>query len=355
MSENTEAAEDIFAESSKQKADIRRPARKLYRILGMVFILLAVLLAIYGTIFFIAWDRGQVQKAREEESALASELENQMSLAMEEAESGSYNLAIRRLEWILEREPDYPGAVALLDELHALQNKPATPTAIALATSEPANEPSPPAALDATAEFNELQELVNEQRWDQAINAIIAFQSKNPNFRRQDTDKLLYNAYLNLGQILVMGEQVELGMFYLNQAEKLGDLPVGAEDQRTWADLYLLGISYYGIDWETSLFYFRGLCAAAPFYQDSCRKLYGILIISGDQYQSDMDYCPAEALYFEASRIDSDVSLQEKIELAREGCQEATPTPEPTLTPAIPITDTATLESNLPVYILAGS
>lgn len=355
MSDDTRAAEEIVGETTNQKIGEKRPARKPYRILGFVFIGLAILLAIYGTIFFIAWDRGQVQKAHEEESALAGELENQMSLAMVEADSGSYNLARRRLEWILERDPGYPGAVELLNELQSLLNKPATPTAIALETSEPASEPSPPAGLDSDVEFGELEKLVDEERWDQAITAIIAFQSKYPDIRRQDTDKLLYNAYLNLGQITVMGDQVELGLFYLEQAEKLGDLPSGAEDQRTWADLYLLGISYYGIDWDTSLFYFRGLCAAAPFYQDSCRKLYGILIISGDQYMANMDYCPAEALYFEASHIDSDDSLQEKTEQAREGCQEATPTPEPTLTPAIPITGTATLESNLPVPIFSGS
>lgn len=355
MSDDTRAAEELVGEITNQKTAGKRPARRPYRILGFVFIGLAVLLAIYGTIFFIAWDRGQVQKAREEESALAVELENQMSLAMQEADSGRYSLASRRLEWILERDPGYPGAIELLDELKALLNKPATPTAIALETSEPVNEPSPPAGLGSAAEFDELEMLVAEERWDQAITAIIAFQSKYPDFRRQDTDKLLYNAYLNLGQILVMGDQVELGLFYLEQAEKLGDLPPGAEDQRTWADLYLLGISYYGVDWDTSLFYFRGLCAAAPFYQDACRKLHEILIISGDQYQANMDYCPAEALYFEASHIDNDVSLQEKLGQAREGCQEATPTPEPTLTPSIPISGTATLESSVPMSILSRS
>ena len=325
---------------------------KALTILGYIFVGLAALLAIYGTIFVVAWDQGQVQKAREEESALATELENQMSMAIQERVDGKYNLAARRLEWILERDADYPGATALLSEIHGILNKPPTPTAIPVITSTPSSSETPSAELEARDELATLQRLISSQEWKKAITEILAFQSKYPGYQRQQTDTLLYNAYLNLGQNLVMGDQVELGLFYFEQAEKLGDLPIEAEDQRTWADLYLSGISYYGIDWGTAAFYFRGLCSAAPFYQDACSKLYEILVAYGDQHAANQDFCPAEALYFEANQLNNEADLQEKIEEARTRCIEATPTP--TLTPTLPISATATLEGGIPEPQNAG-
>jgi hypothetical protein len=194
---------------------------------------------------------------------------------------------------------------------------------------------------------------MDQEEWEQAITVITAFQAQYPDYQRQRTNSLLYDAYLNLGQLMVMGDQIELGLFYFDQAEKLGDLPIEAEDQRIWADLYLLGISYYGVDWGTAIFYFRGLCAAAPFYQDACVKLHEVIIAYADQYALNLDYCPAEALYSEANQLSSDTVLIEKLQAARDQCLEATPTP--TVSPTVPVSGTETIESSLPVTIVAGS
>jgi hypothetical protein len=151
---------------------------------------------------------------------------------------------------------------------------------------------------------------------------------------------MLYNAYINLGVGLLSGSQIELGLFYLTQAERLGDLPVEVTDQRTWAELYLSGIGYYGVDWETTIFYFRGLCAAAPFYQNACQKLFEALMAYGDQYAAAQDWCPAETWYREAVRMDNTVSAVDKRREATANCLEATPTPEAPITGTVPITGT---------------
>jgi hypothetical protein len=232
-------------------------------------------------------------------------------------------------------------------------NKPATPTPMLREISTPAAEGTSSTDPGPAAALADLELIMDLEEWEQAVTAITAFQTQYPDYQRQRTDSLLYDAYLNLGQLLVMGSQVELGLFYFDQAEKLGDLPIEAEDQRTWADLYLLGISYYGVDWGTAIFYFRGLCAAAPFYQDACVKLHEVLIAYADQYVLDLDYCPAEALYSEANQLSSDTALIEKLQTARDQCLEATPTP--TVSPTVPVSGTETIESSLPVTIVAGS
>jgi len=353
MSDTEERTESVEDADDEQSVESPRADRRGLRVLGYLFIGLAILIAIYGTIVFVAWDRGQVRRVREEQTALDSELKNQMNLAQEETAVGNYGLALRRLKWIVDRDPNYPGASELMAQVALNLDKPSTPTPILKETSTPAAEETPASDSVPDEAFAALEQAIEQEKWEQAISVITAFQSQYPDYQRQQTDSMLYAAYVNLGHLMVMGDQVELGLFYFDQAEKLGDLPIEAEDQRLWADLYLLGISYYGVDWGTALFYFRGLCAAAPFYQDACGKLHQVLVAYADQYVLNLDYCPAEALFAEANNLSSDSGLIDKIRVARNQCLEATPTP--TITPKVPVSGTETIESRLPATIVPGT
>jgi tetratricopeptide (TPR) repeat protein len=208
--------------------------------------------------------------------------------------------------------------------------------------------PAQPGTANQEA-FTNLEGLMAAGDWEEAISAISNFQHDFPDEKRRETDEMLYNAYVNLGVKLVSGSQIELGLFYLTQAERLGDLPIEVQDQRTWAKLYLDGIGYYGVNWEAAIFYFRGLCAAAPFYQDACQKLFEAYAAFGDQYASGLDWCPAEEWYIEAIRLDN--SEEEVIDKRREAttnCLEATPTPEAPITDTVPITNTVPFSNTLP-------
>jgi hypothetical protein len=242
----------------------------------------------------------------------------------------------------LQRDPDHSKALSLLQITQENVQSIAPPTPFPTVTKSDVGEQSPVVDDVLVETFSNMEQLIGEQDWQSAVSFITSFQSQNPDYRRRETDAMLYNAYLNLGQELVMGDQVELGIFYFSRAEKLGDLPAEAEDQRVWAELYLLGISYYGVDWEISISYFRGLCAAAPFYQNACTKLHDALIFYGDQWAVALDWCPAEEIYAEAYRIDNDTAVSEKLNSARSQCLEATPTPE------APISGTISLEGSLP-------
>jgi len=142
---------------------------------------------------------------------------------------------------------------------------------------------------------------------------------------------MLFDANIELGKEIVNGEQIELGLFYFSQAEKLGDLPTEIEDQRTWAELYLTGIGFFGVDWGATVLYFRDLCAAAPFYQGACDKFHQALVAYGEQYAGSFDWCPAEALFREAIGLDSSPDLASALEGAVKACSEATPTPTATI------------------------
>lgn len=327
--------------------------RPIMRAVGLVFIGIALLLTIYGTVAFMAFQRGQelsLEYARQDQ---AEQVVKQINLARGDIEDENFARAMSRLEWVLEREPGSEEALALHTEAENGLNARLHPTPIPepTETPEPVETDDPETASEETANqaaFDSLQVLMADGEWEAAISAITDFQHHFPDERRGETDEMLYNAYINLGVKLISGTQIELGLFYLTQAERLGDLPIEVQDQRTWAELYLDGIGYYNVNWETTIFYFRGLCAAAPFYQDACQKLFDAYVAYGDQYASILEWCPAEEWYSEAIRLENEAEVVEKRREASTNCLEATPTPPAPITDTISITNTFPTTNTLP-------
>lgn len=347
MDGESRKSESLTEENEDKQVNLYPRRRRLFSFIGFGFIALALLLIVYGSVFDFAWQRGQSLRTEKERLALQEELANQLNFAKEDLKVGSYNLAVRRLDWILERDSDYPEARALRQEALAGGSTQPTPTPFPTATPAPVEELELDESEPAQA-FNDLQKIVDDNDWQAAVSAITAFQAQYPDFKRQQTDAMLYNGYINLGQQLVSSDQVELGLFYLTQAENLGDLPIEIQDQRLWAELYLLGISYYGVDWSVAVYYFRDLCAAAPFYHNACLKLHEALISYGDQYAANLDWCPAVDLYAEAAQQNDEPIVSEKLREARTSCLEATPTP------TVPITSTEAISHVLPVVQISS-
>jgi tetratricopeptide (TPR) repeat protein len=327
--------------------------RRLLRGFGLALVIIALLLAIYGAVAYAAWQRGQSLRVENARQALEEQIANQIELARGDISNGNFALAMRRLDWVLERDPASVEGQTLHEQAQSGLNarltptpRP-TPTPTPEAVEKPVEESQPGDAFSQEA-FTNLETLMNEGRWAAAVSAIAAFQQDFPNERRQETDEMLYNAYMNLGVQMISGTQIELGIFYLSQAERLGDLPLDVKDQQTWAELYLLGIGYYGVDWQTTIFYFQGLCAAAPFYQDACRKLFEAYVAYGDQFAGLLDWCPAEEWYTEAIRLDNVTAVVDKRREAATNCLDATPTPENPITGTLPITNTIPFSNTLP-------
>lgn len=327
-------------ETSSKGTKNRR--KKILGVLGIIFIVLAILLATYSVVFYSAWKGAEEERIEGEKRALAEELEKQMALARQDVNQGNFELSLRRLDWIINLRPDYSGAIELREAAESSLMLSLTPSATP--TSKP--PPTPTSSLsdepDPDTLFSELQRLYENEQWLSAATELAAFQIRFPNHNRNETDRMLFNASINLGLELMQGDQIELGLFYISQAEQLGDLPQEVEDFRTWAELYLLGIGYFGVDWGQAIYFFRGLCSAAPYYQDSCSRLYESLIAYGDIFAASLEWCPAEELYFEALLYDTNAPLSQKLDEARTWCLEATPTPTVVITSTVTITSTPT-------------
>jgi hypothetical protein len=319
---------------------ISRPP--LIRLVGIALIVIALLLAVYVTIAYLGYQSGQELAVTRIEETRSAGISIQLERARDEIAGQNYRLALRRLEWILEREPQNELALQLQAEAQTAVETPA-PSSLTATPEEVATEPrGTPAAAEAepARELQRLARLLEQEAWDEAISDITAFQSRFPEYERRHSEELLQQAYIGRGLVELYGSQVELGMYYLAQAEALGTLPQDVRDQRLWAELYLDGIAYYGVNWEVALFYFRQLCPAAPFYQNACDTLYEILISVGDLYTGQGEWCPAEPYYQEALTVRDTNLASQKLRQARDGCRDATPTPSVPLTDTVPATGT---------------
>lgn len=312
------------------------------RLFGLILIIAAVLLALYILIGYAAWQRGEVIRSEREETQLAEQFDRQVSLAQDDINQGNYALALHRLEWILERDPQNADAQAVRRQAEAALKTALTPEAPPTATPELEPSPIPGEVQEPDVEFQRLVRLATMERWDGLLDGALAFQRQYPNYERLETDRFLYDSYLNLGLEYIQGDQIELGISYFAQAEKLGDLPQEALDYWLWAELYLQGMGYYGVNWGVASSFFRDVCLSAPFYQGSCAKLVESLVGYGDQFLLAQDYCPAVDLYREARQQSRSSEINEKLEQAIQGCADATPTPV-LITDTVPITGTESL------------
>lgn len=333
-------------------------SRSMTRVVGIALIVVAVVLGWLLLVGYLGYQSGQRKLIADQQNQLISELERQVTLADENITQGNIQLALSRVAWILEREPDNQAALALKAKIDEVVNETAVnqtavlPTPLppdATPTAIPEPSPIPGQIASPEQELQRIRRLNVNKEWAEAVPALVAFQQQFPSYEREETDRLLFEAYLGYGQMLLDNRQDELGLFYLSQAEKLGALPQAMRDYQTWAELYTQGIAYYGVNWDVAAYYFRDLCLAAPFYQDSCTRLNHILVAYGDQNAAVLEWCPALALYEEAARQSNDPELAGKLDNARNGCLSATPTGTFPITGTVPITGTQPITGTLPL------
>ena len=323
--------------------------RRPVRILGLLLIIFSVLVGWFLLVAFLGWQSGQ-QQLQEKQTA---QLDRQITLAEEDIAKENYHLALTRLEWVLARDSSSTQAQTLRDEALAGLGTTPEPTPVTAVTVTPDATRLPTATPGAIGspgdELLRIERLVATKYWEEALPALFAFQQQFPSYEREQTDQLLYDVYLNYGLDVITGERAELGLYYLTQAQKLGNLPQPAQDYQTYAELYTQGISYYGVNWDISASYFRDLCLVAPFYQSSCDQLVTILVSLGDQYAFAQDWCPAEGLYEEARTYQASAEINNKRIEAQENCLLATPTPSEPITDTVPISGTTPITGTEPL------
>lgn len=224
---------------------------------GRSFLLGALgLIVLLGLGIFGGYQSGISIRKNAETSSLVEQLGEQFQYALVDMQFGRYENAKQRLEFIIEKDPSFPGAQEKLTEvlvqINLQENYVPPTTAAATASLTPT-----PDFSGAEEAFAHAQQLIASQDWSGALGALDALRKLDPNYNTSQVDGMYYFALRNNGYNLITQQgNLEGGIYYITLAERFGILDNNANGIREGARVYLIGASFWEINWEQAVFYF---------------------------------------------------------------------------------------------------
>jgi tetratricopeptide (TPR) repeat protein len=328
MTENIESTESTQPNQPITKS--RRGRTILFTALGLIAILTIAILAGYSS--------GIGVREKNESTVIMQQLGDQFQNALIDIQFTRYEIAKQRLEWIISHDPTFPGAQEKLTEVLVLSNQP-TPTLT------PSLTPTPDftGAQDA---FARAQQLVAAQDWPSAIQALDQMRKYDPNYNTSLVDGMYYFALRNYGYDLITKQgNLEGGIYQLALAERFGPLDRDSNGLREGARYYLIGASFWELNWKEAVAYFdqvyRGWGGLWDGTMTSSERFWTASMRYGDELFDQSQYCDALAQYENARAIaELDQDAARNYDDAYQGCYPATPTVD--LTQSVTLTPSPT-------------
>ncbi len=294
-------------------------------LVGVLGLLILVGLGAFGGYNTALGDRKQAEYDTKTKTSA-----DQFALALVDIQAGNYEAAKQRLEYIIKKDPSFPGVQEKLTEVLVMSNIP-TNTAI----------PSPTSTPDfsgAESAYQRAQQLIQAQDWPKALEALDTIRKLDPTYKTAQVDGMYYFALRNHGYNLIIKDgNLESGIYYLTLAERFGPLDNTAIGLRSGARAYIDGASYWELDWKQAVEIFTQVGYGWPSLWDgtmtASQRLYQASMRYGDELFAKEDYCGAYKQYTNAMTIGSlDKTASNNYEDALAGCYPATPTTEATAT-----------------------
>jgi hypothetical protein len=308
--------------NTQRNIAIRKPWRGrafLFNALGLIIILGLALLAGYSSGLKIRRDN--------QSASITQQLGKQFELALVDIEFGHYENAKQRLDFILAHDPSFPGVQEKLTQVLVLMNRP-TPTITASVTTTPDFS-------GAEQAFAQAQQLVTAQDWQGALGALDQVRKLDQNYKTGQVDGMYYFALRNYGydQITKQGN-LEGGIYHFTLAERFGTLDRDANGLRQGARFYLIGASFWELDWQQALTYFTQVAGYGLWdgTMTVSQRLHIAYMRYGDQLVEQAQYCDAVSNYDAAQALGAlDAAAQEGYNRAFRECYPPTPTIDLTL------------------------
>jgi hypothetical protein len=217
--------------------------------------------------------------------------------------------------------------------------------------------------------FSQAQVSLADGQWNQAIEALLKLRKDETGYQPVKVDSMLFVALRNRGVDRILKEgDLEGGTYDLALAERFGPLDVEANNFRLWADLYVTGASFWGLDWAQAAYYFGQIVQFAPSLRDNTNLTAGerfrmATLKYGDQLAADGQWCEAYEQYNLAFSYGADPSVEPTATWVGNKCEggdedegdgDEEPTPEVTESPGPteppPPQETPTPEPTQPGY-----
>lgn len=321
-----------------QPNKIQNPKRGLWILVGFLLIILGA-----GLGGWIGYNSAVKVRLAEQKNKIALVTTTQFQLALSDQTSGNLETARKRLEYIVQLNPEFPGVTEKLAEVMMAQAIKTTPTPVAV-------QPTPVPTKDTrnTEElFVQARQQAANQEWVAALNTLDTLRQVDPTYRSIQTDGLYYVCLRNRGINRINTGMLEQGIYDITMAGQFGPLDKDAISNTQTASYYLSGVAAWGVDWPKVLEFFGQFYAAAPGLRDAsgmtaAERYRKGSILYGDQLMEKGDPCSAVQQYQNALSLSTDETTQGKLTKASNECSPPTeeavvqPTSAPEVTEVVP-------------------
>ena len=293
--ENTQPQKTVELDDTQPIKPIKKPSRWRAALVSVLGFLLLV-----GLGAFSGYSSGVNQRVQAEESITAQQLSEQYSFALVDIEFGRYDNAKQRLQYIISKDPGYPGAQQKLTEVLVVSSIP-TSTPVPTLTSTPDFS-------GAESAFQRAQQLINAQDWPGALGALDTIRKLDPTYNTAQVDGMYYFALRNYGFDLITKQgNLEGGIYHLTLAERFGPLDNTAIGLREGARMYITGASFWELDWPQAVNYFAQVGIGWPSLWDgtmtASQRYYIASMRYGDELFNQQKFCAADEQYSHALAI----------------------------------------------------
>ena len=262
MSIEIDETQPLDLEEGSERKPKRSMAWLIWLIGGWLLLFAVAIVGAYG-----GFQAGVGDAAVASETETAAEIENQYQLGLQDLAEGNCERAQQRFQYVIEQNPGHAGAAEMLARSLTCAITTATPT-VSVPTPTPTLSPTPD-LRDIETLFDEAEAEMVEGDWEAAIGLLLSLRQKDPAYEAVSVDSMLYVALRNRGvnKILHLGE-LEGGLYDLSQAETFGPLDAEATSMANFARFYLIGASFWQVDWGQSAFYFGQVGPYLPSLHD---------------------------------------------------------------------------------------
>jgi len=277
----------------------------------------AILLFILLISGFAGYRSGIAKRVSAEKTQVSGLIDEQYQLGIQDMQNGAYDRARQRFEYIIKLDPGYPGASERLSEVLLELITTATPTLLPTATLVPT-----PDTRDVQQLYDNAQQALAAGDWNGAIENILVLRKNDPAFRTVEVDGMLFLALRNRGRDKILKDHdLEGGIYDLTLAEKFGPLDTEARALLNWSNLYIIGASFWGIDWEQVVNYFSQVAPQAPNLMDASmmtatERLRQGYFEYGNMLAGRGQFCAAVKAYENSLAIAPNPQVQQAAELA---------------------------------------
>ena len=285
---------DLQKDDTQPIKPIKKRSRWRAFFIGLLGFLLLVGLGAYG-----GYATGISDRQTAEEEILSKQLMDQYQRALVDIQFARYETAKQRLLYIIKKDTSFPGAQQKLTEVLAL-------SVIPTVMPTPTLTPTPDVSGAENAYLRALQ-LINAQDWQNALGALDIIRKTNPDYKTAQVDGMYYFALRNLGQDMILKQgNLEGGIYNLTLAERFGPLDNTSIQLRDGARMYIVGASFWELDWHEVVNYFSQV---SPNIWDGDMTAEKRLNIGrmryGDQLFDSKDFCGAYDQYSKATTLDA--------------------------------------------------